>query len=111
MLPTLRTLEYNYSTHQGIPQSKQVLDFTQISNICLVVLLAHTPTQLQEKLKETLPCSRLLQSDQPPRKFLPNTEGTDPQYNQPWLLVQEHPDEYLANKILSAQVRDLRTGG
>src|SRR6185369_8829934 len=35
MLPTLRTLEYNHSTQQRIPQSyHQVLNITQISNIC-----------------------------------------------------------------------------
>ena len=35
MLPKLRTHEYNYSTQQGIPQSyHQVLNITQISNIC-----------------------------------------------------------------------------
>src|SRR6185437_14992388 len=35
MLPTLRTLEYNHSTQQRIPQSyHQVLNTTQISNIC-----------------------------------------------------------------------------
>ena len=36
MLPTLRILEYNYSTQQRIQQSyHQVLNITQISNICL----------------------------------------------------------------------------
>src|SRR6185369_7228541 len=36
MLPTLRTHEYNYSIQQGIPQSyHQVLNITQVSNICL----------------------------------------------------------------------------
>ena len=35
MLPTLRTHEYNHSTQQKIPQSyHQVLNVTQISNIC-----------------------------------------------------------------------------
>ena len=35
MLPTLRTHEYNHSTQQRIPQSyHQVLNITQISNIC-----------------------------------------------------------------------------
>ena len=35
MLPTLRAHEYNHSTQQEIPQSyRQVLNITQISNIC-----------------------------------------------------------------------------
>ena len=46
MLPTLRTFEYNYSTHQRIIQLNKVLDITQIFNICSKVLVALTPIQI-----------------------------------------------------------------
>ena len=66
------------------PNTKRVINITQIFSIYSKVLLAHKPTQLQQKFKETLPCSRTLQFDRPLAKSPPNTDGIDHLYTQLW---------------------------
>ena len=52
MLPTLRTFEYNYSTHQRIQKSKYKNKYLTLYKYWIFVqkvLLADAPIQLQQK--------------------------------------------------------------
>ena len=63
MLPTLRTFEYNYSTHQRISQSYHKTSTQTLHKYSIfvqTVLPAHVPTQTHSKIKKNLTVHNLV---------------------------------------------------
>ena len=113
MPPTLRTVEYNYSTRQRIPQS-----YHQVLNITTNIQYLFNSTPGPHTNLITIKSSRRLSLAQGfydlighsgslcqiMTKFIFSTISH-------WPLVQARPCGWLANKISPAQVRDPRTDG